>query len=83
MGLDKLPGMCYNVVIKREENKTMNVKSWMNSEREALLTRVIHVYGMEHEVTKGFAWLCEHSPISTKALECLCIAHETFPYTGE
>ena len=58
----------------------MSNKTYMTKEREALLDRVIKVYGLEHEVTVGFAWLCENSPISTKALEALCLAHETFPY---
>ena len=55
----------------------------MNAKREELLTRVIRVYGMEHEVTIGFAWLCENSLMSDQALECLCKAHEVFPYKGD
>lgn len=61
----------------------MTTKTMMNPKREELLDRVIKVYGMEHEVTIGFAWLCENSCMSDKALECLCMAHELFPYKGE
>jgi hypothetical protein len=48
----------------------------MNAKREELLTRVIRVYGMEHEVTQGFAWLCENSYFTDSCLEALCELHE-------
>ena len=75
-GLDKAPNPCYNVVIKREENNPMTTKTMMNPKREELLDRVIRVYGMEHEVTQGFAWLCENSYFTDSCLEALCELHE-------
>ena len=51
--------------------------------REALLERVIRVYGFEHEITIGFARLCENELFSDACLEALCIAHECFPYYGD
>lgn len=55
----------------------------MTEIREKLLERVIRVYGFEHEITIGFAKLCENTDFSDKFLEVLCIAHESFPYYGE
>lgn len=55
----------------------------MSTKREELLTRVVRVYGLEHEVTRGFAELCEDSLTPDLLLEVLCKAHEVFPYTGE
>lgn len=54
-----------------------------HEKREALLQRVIRVYGFEHEITIGFARLCENDLFSDACLEALCIAHECFPYYGE
>ena len=54
----------------------------MTEYREKLLERVIRVYGFEHEVTIGFARLCENPDFSDACLEALCIAHECFPYYG-
>lgn len=55
----------------------------MTEYREKLLERVIRIYGFEHEVTIGFARLCENTDFSDACLEALCIAHECFPYYGE
>ncbi len=55
----------------------------MTEYREKLLERVIRVYGFEHKVTIGFAWLCENSIFSDACLEALCIAHECFPHHGD
>ena len=54
----------------------MTTKTMMNAKREELLDRVIRVYGMEHEVTIGFAWLCENSYFTDSCLEALCELHE-------
>lgn len=48
----------------------------MNPKREELLSRVIRVYGFEHAVTQGFAWLCENSYFADSCLEALCVLHE-------
>lgn len=69
--------MCYNVDNKKGRNERMSTK------REELLTRVVRVYGLEHEVTRGFAELCEDSLMPDLLLEVLCKAHEVFPYRGE
>ena len=55
----------------------------MTEYREKLLERVIRVYGFEHEITIGFARLCENTDFSDACLEALCIAHECFPYYEE
>lgn len=34
----------------------------MTKFREELLTRIIHIYGFEHEITKNFAAMCESFP---------------------
>lgn len=76
-GLDNEAHVCYNVDNKKGRNERMSTK------REELLTRVVRVYGLEHEVTRGFAELCEDNLMPDLLLEVLCKAHEVFPYTGE
>lgn len=77
--LDKPGKICYTYIRKRKGDKTMVDME----KREALLERVIRVYGFEHEITIGFARLCENELFSDACLEALCIAHECFPYHGE
>lgn len=76
-GLDNEAHVCYNVDNKKGRNERMSTK------REELLTRVVRVYGLEHEVTRGFAELCEDNMMPDLLLEVLCKAHEVFPYHGE
>jgi len=51
--------------------------------REEALETVIRIYGLEHEITIGFARLCENPCIPDSVLATLAKAHETFPYYGE
>lgn len=71
----------YAILISEKEKE---IETMIDMEkREALLERVIRVYGFEHEITIGFARLCENELFSDACLEALCIAHECFPYHGE
>ena len=61
---------------EREDRKMMNAK------REALLDRIIKIYGFEHEVTLDFARLCEEwvdDIAHDRILEMLVESHEEFP----
>jgi hypothetical protein len=71
----------YVILISEKEKETETMIDM--EKREALLERVIRVYGFEHEITIGFAKLCENELFSDACLEALCIAHECFPYHGE
>ena len=54
----------------------------MTNFREELLTRMIHIYGFEHEITKNFATICESFPndyCHDFCLEQLVEAHEAEP----
>lgn len=51
--------------------------------REEALETVIRIYGFEHEITIGFAKLCENPCIPDSVLATLAKAHEVFPYYGE
>ena len=54
----------------------------MNAKREALLDRIIKIYGFEHEVTLDFARLCEEwvdDIAHDRILEMLVESHEEFP----
>lgn len=54
----------------------------MTDFRNNLLTRIIHIYGFEHEVTIDFARLCEEWPndiAHDRILEMLVESHEEFP----
>ncbi len=58
----------------------------MNAKREALLDRIIRIYGFEHEVTLDFARLCEEwvdDIAHDRILEMLVESHEEFPQYGE
>lgn len=48
--------------------------------REELLTRMIRLYGFEHEAVIQFAELMK-SPLSDEALEALVKCHEKYPLT--
>ena len=48
------------------------------TKREELLTRMIRIYGFEHEEVLNFAELME-SNISDKSLEVLVECHEQYP----
>ena len=50
------------------------------TKREELLTRMIRIYGFEHEEVINFAELME-SNISDKHLEILVECHEEYPIT--
>lgn len=51
----------------------------MTDLREELLTRIIHIYGFEHEVTMDFARLLDESNLTDKQLTLIVEAHETHP----
>lgn len=54
----------------------------INVKREALLNRIIRIYGFEHEVTLDFARLCEEwvdDIAHDRILEMLVESHEEFP----
>lgn len=58
----------------------------MTTFRNDLLTRMIHIYGFEHEVVLNFARLCEeweNDIAHDRTLETLVEAHEEFPQIGE
>lgn len=50
----------------------------METKREELLTRMIRIYGFEHEEVLNFAELME-SNISDESLEVLVECHEMYP----
>lgn len=54
----------------------------MTKFREELLTRMIHIYGFEHEITKNFATVCESFPddyCHDFGLEQIVETHEANP----
>lgn len=53
----------------------------MNAKREELLSRMIRIYGFEHEQVIEFAKLLESSNISDESLEILVECHEQYPVT--
>ena len=54
----------------------------MTEKREELLTRMIRLYGMEHEVVITFAKLIENPKFDEELLETLVECHE-HPYEEE
>ena len=58
----------------------------MTEYRESLLTRIIRIYGFEHEVTLDFVRLCEEwvdDIAHDRILEMLVETHEEFPQLDE
>lgn len=53
----------------------------MNAKREELLSRMIRIYGFEHEQVIEFARLLENSTIPEEHLEILVECHEQYPVT--
>lgn len=51
--------------------------------REELLTRMIRIYGFEHEVVIEFARLMENDSFSDEMLEAIVKAHEENPQVIE
>lgn len=51
--------------------------------REQLLSRMIRIYGFEHEAVIGFARLVDDSKWSDSALECIVRCHELNPVVEE
>lgn len=47
--------------------------------REEMLTRMIHLYGFEHEAVIQFAELMERDGVTDDVLETLVLAHEAHP----
>lgn len=52
----------------------------MTEKREELLTRMIRIYGMEHEVVIMFAKYIENPKFDEELLEILVESHEQNPY---
>ena len=55
----------------------------MTQTREDLLTRMIHIYGMESPVIIDFAALLENTDIPDELLEAIVVSHEDRPITKE
>lgn len=55
----------------------------MTQTREDLLTRMIHIYGMESPVIIDFAALLENTDIPDELLEAVVVSHEDRPITEE
>lgn len=55
----------------------------MTEKREELLTRMIRIYGMEHEAVIMFAKLIENPKFDEELLETLVESHEQNPYGWE
>ena len=55
----------------------------MTEKREELLTRMIRIYGMEHEVVIMFAKYIENPKFDEELLETLVESHEQNPYGWE
>lgn len=51
--------------------------------REQMLTKMIHIYGFEHEAVIQFARLMENPDISDKVLRTLLLIHQERPLTDE
>ncbi len=47
--------------------------------REEMLTRMIRLYGFEHEVVIQFSWLMARPQISDETLETIVKCHEEYP----
>ena len=47
--------------------------------REALMLRMINIYGFENEITIDFCRLCENNFIDDDTLRIIVEAHEAFP----
>ena len=47
--------------------------------REEMLTRMIRLYGFEHEAVIQFGWLMARPQISDKTLETVVKCHEEHP----
>ena len=47
--------------------------------REALMLRMINIYGFENEITINFCQLCESDFINDDALRVIVEAHEASP----
>lgn len=47
--------------------------------REQLLTRMIHIYGFEHQIVKDFAVLLTRPQFNDAMLEAIVKAHEEYP----
>ena len=69
--IDKNKKICYTLIIKRKEIKTMT--------REEMLTRMIRLYGFEHEAVIQFGWLMARPQISDETLETVVKCHEEHP----
>ena len=62
------------------------MKKQLSQFREDLLTRIIRIYGFEHEITIWFAQLLEtqeENEINNKMLEKMVKCHEKNPIVGE
>lgn len=79
--LDKPADLCYTLITVEIPNKEKRFKT-MTEIREEMLTRMIRVYGFEHEVTIEFARLLE-SDMSDHDLETILKAHEEMPFEEE
>lgn len=58
----------------------------MREYREKLIDRMVALYGYEHEITIGFARMCEQlgdSDWNDTTLRLLVESHEADPYVGE
>ena len=51
----------------------------MSEKREELLTRMIRIYGMEHEIVIMFAKYVENPKFDEKLLEAIVKCHEEHP----
>ena len=69
--IDKNKKICYTLIIKGKEIKTMT--------REEMLTRMIRLYGFEHEAVIQFGWLMARPQISDETLETIVKCHEEHP----
>ena len=54
----------------------------MNKTREALIDRMIHIYGFENPIVIDFCRMCEMDCYSDKALTTTVECHEMYPITG-
>ena len=55
----------------------------MTEKREELLTRMIRIYGMEHEIVIMFAKYVENPKFDEGLLEAVVKCHEENPYWWE
>ena len=73
--IDKNKKICYTLIIKRKEIKTMT--------REEMLTEVIRTRGFEDKWTIWFAELMENETISDNVLQNAMVAAITMPFDDE